>query len=49
MTFHMPDGWYEPPREHDCPDDPDDCQCAERDADARDDTLIARQEERDGR
>lgn len=38
-----------PPDEHDCPDDPDDCQCAERDEDLREDALLARQEERDGR
>jgi hypothetical protein len=30
VTFHMPDSWYEPPAEHDCPDDPEPCECEDR-------------------
>ena len=50
--FHMPDFWYEPPWPHDCAlEDPlcDGTYCAERDADLRDDYLIAQDDADRGR
>lgn len=52
MSLPGYDAWLERPyteAEHDCPDDPDDCRCVERDEDMRDDALIARDEEARGR
>ena len=46
--FRMPASFYEPPESHEC-DDGDDCQCAERDDDLREDALLHRQEEEQGR
>lgn len=47
--FHMPDSWYNPPADHDCPDAPEPCECAERDEDLRDSALIARDDADRGR
>ena len=47
--FHMPDSWYNPPADHDCPDEPGECECAERAEDARDDALMARDDADHGR
>jgi len=49
VDFHLPGSWYQPPPDHDCPDNPDDCQCAERDEDDRDSALIARDDADHGR
>jgi hypothetical protein len=44
MAFHMPDDWYDPPPECECKDE---CTCAERELDARDDYLIDHPRERE--
>ena len=49
VDFHMPDSWYNPPPDHDCPNAPEPCQCVDRNEDARESALIAQQDAKDGR
>jgi len=49
VGFRMPDSWYEPPDEHDCPDAPGECECRERDEDGRDSALVDRDDADHGR
>jgi hypothetical protein len=52
MSLPGYDAWLEKPytdADHDCPDEPGDCECAERAEDARDDYLIAHDDADRGR
>jgi hypothetical protein len=52
MSLPGYDAWLEKPytdAEHDCPDEPDECRCVERDEDGRDSALVDRDDADHGR